>query len=980
MERKVNIMKFSILILKKHFKRYVIPLVVVCAISVICLFIHTSKAYSESAKQSCDFQTVLDTYTDTVGYSEYLEALDEDCKIRPSDNYVINATDYVRTDGMAAKTYVDYDGESGTSVYTDESGLIEYQVDIKTAGLYDLSLRYYPIEGNDTTIQRSFLIDSEIPYSQLNCIEFSRVWRNESNVWEQDNQGNDLRPKQIEVPKWMDGYCYDSNGYVTDKLSVYLSKGVHSITIVSVREPLLIRSITLGNSEDPLNYKAKKAELDAQGVLDSSGQMITIEAENADLKSSQMLYPVQDQSTPAVSPYSAKCLLNNTIGGTSWQDAGEWIEWNFKVPEDGYYQISMHDNQNFVQGIPVSRKITIDGEVPFEEFTAYKFNYDGDWRMETLTEDSDGKPYKIHLTKGNHTIRMEVVLGDLASITDRVEDVLQQLNMIYRKIIRITGVSPDSYRDYELTTAVAGTDEELAEVSENLTAIIKDLRAITGKGGEKERVLVTMRDQLDELSNDLEKFPKVLDSYKTNISALGTWIGDVEVQPLQIDTIYIYSPGQDTPTLNDGILHKFLHEAKKLYYSFVIDYNIIGNVSDKEEERTVTVWIGSGRDQANVLKSLADESFTYNTGINANVMLVDMGTLLQATLAGQGPDVALGVGNDVPMNYGLRNAAQDLTQFGDLESLNDDFYKSAWVPYTYDGAVYALPETMSYPIMFYRKDILSELGIKPPNTWDELKVDLSILSNNQMDLGMLPGENIFSLLLYQNGGQYYRNNGAASDLDTEVAINTFKKYCSFYSHYTLDRETSATNRFRTGEAPIIIADYTTYNVLMASAPDIKGLWGFTTVPGTIREDGTIDKTVTGNGTATIMMNGTKDKEAAWEFMKWWVSEDTQSSYGRELEGIMGTAARYATANIKAMHSLPWTVREYNTLAEQMKTLVGIPQVPGGYFTWRNVNNAFYKTVVSKTMDPREALSEYVRYINDEIDYKRTEFDLPLVEH
>ena len=305
------------------------------------------------------------------------------------------------------------------------------------------------------------------------------------------------------------------------------------------------------------------------------------------------------------------------------------------------------------------------------------------------------------------------------------------------------------------------------------------------------------------------------------------------------------------------------------------------------------------------------------------------------------------------------------------QDLKDDFIKSAWVPYEYGDAVYGLPETLSYPMMFYRKDILDELGIEPPKTWDEVKVVLSVLSNNQMDLGMLPTEVTFASMLYQNGGTYYKADGKASNLDSEIGINTFKQYTEYYTLYTLDRATSVTNRFRTGEAPIIIADYTTYNELVASAPDIKGLWGFTTIPGTVQEDGSIDCTAAAGGCATIMMQACEDKPAAWEFMQWWASAETQLAYGLELEGVMGSAARYPTANKEAFASLPWSVTEYSALSEQMEHLEGIPQVPGGYYTWRNVNNAFYTTVVSKTMQPREALTENIRYINEEINIRNT---------
>jgi len=107
--------------------------------------------------------------------------------------------------------------------------------------------------------------------------------------------------------------------------------------------------------------------LDKESYMDTSDQMIRIEAENATKTSSQMLYAKQDQSSPAVYPSSPKLLLNNTIGGNSWRLNGQWIEWEFEIFESGYYNIAFFAKQNFVKGIYVSRKIMVDGEVPFED-------------------------------------------------------------------------------------------------------------------------------------------------------------------------------------------------------------------------------------------------------------------------------------------------------------------------------------------------------------------------------------------------------------------------------------------------------------------------------------------------------------------------------------------------------------------------------------------------------------------------------------
>jgi ABC-type glycerol-3-phosphate transport system substrate-binding protein len=130
-----------------------------------------------------------------------------------------------------------------------------------------------------------------------------------------------------------------------------------------------------------------------------------------------------------------------------------------------------------------------------------------------------------------------------------------------------------------------------------------------------------------------------------------------------------------------------------------------------------------------------------------------------------------------------------------------------------------------------------------------------------------------------------------------------------------------------------------------------------------------------------MLQQSRDKEASWEFMKWWISTGTQIQYGREMEALLGPAARYPTANVKAFDSLPWPSEDYQALKSQFEWMQGIRQVPGGYYSWRNINNAFYKVVITEDKDkmqPREALTDFVRYINEEITFKRLEFGLPTV--
>lgn len=1000
------------MLFNRHLKK-IVTYILITVLAGISIQINKSDAWAATDIPEEVFEETVRTHSvdsSIVPYNEYIQAFEQ---VYPDKEVVIYAADFTRyeEDGITVtpQVFSDYEGMEGDSVLTQDNALIEFDVEIEESGFYYPCLTYYPVEGKSSDIQRSFFVDGKLPYNEMALIEFYRVWKLEAEEryidengvevirWRKDNQGNDLKPKSVEAPQWISSYCYDNEGYITSPLAIYLEKGKHTISMLSLREPMLLHDITLKKAEPVLDYAATKAQWDAAGHGNTSGQFVRIEAENASLTSSQMLYPRQDQSSPAVYPSSPKTLLNNTIGDNSWRNAGQWIQWDFEVPESGYYHISLHAKQSYLRGINVSRKITIDGVVPFDEMSDYEFKYNSRWRNIVLS-DSEGDPYYFYLEKGKHTIRIEAVLGDFGNIVSEVQDAVTKLNSIYRKVIRITGVAPDKYRDYQIESVLPNIGAELTYVRDQLAAAITRLREVAGKNSDKETVLRTMRDQLTQLIKDPEDFVKVITSFRINVRACGNWITQVIQQPLAIDRINIYSPDVKVKYENTSFWSRLVYEIKRLFYSFIIDYNMIGNISEDDSENvTLTLWIGTGRDQANVIKSLIDDNFTNTTGINVNVQLVDMSSLLRATLAGEGPDVAIQVGptqtataqvaanmisqaNDTPVNYGIRNAVLDLTQFDDFQEVAARFSESALVPFTYDGAVYALPDTQTFLMMFYRMDILKEIGLSIPRTWDEVKVAMTVLSRNQMDFGMMPGEQVFAMLLYQMGGSYYNEDGTRSALDSDISINAFKQYCEFYTDYKIDKETSVEERFRTGECPLVIADYTFYNNLQVSAPDIKGLWGFTVVPGIMQEDGTINHTTGSIGLADMIMADTKHPEESWEFLKWWTSEETQTIYGREMESLMGSSARIATANLKALGNLAWPVDDYKELMKQFEQVKGIPQVPGGYYSWRNVNNAFYTvTTETDTANPREELMEKVIYINAEIEHKLRELGLEIQE-
>lgn len=928
-------------------------------------------------------------------YAEYLAGFTKAASgARPDKEIVIQAEDYSRaTADSKARKLPSYEGQEGVSLLTGERGEIEWKVTVAEAGLYNISLLYYPVEGKSSSIERALKIDGSLPFEEAGYLQFDRIWDNEKTKIEQDNQGNDLRPKQVERPAWREVTLKDSNGYVTEPFQFYFAEGEHTLTLAASREPIIIHRLKLFRDQkaEAQPYEQAKERYAAEGVKATTGQLVVIQGENAIAKSSPTLYPLSERSSPGVTPYSASKVRINTIGGYNWRLPGQWIEWEAEVPETGLYHIAFRSQQNFVRGLYATRKLTIDGGLPFEEMSKVPFRYQSGYRIDALgkgavegTGGTGDGAYLFKLEKGKHTLRLEVTLGEFAPLIRQVEDSLLNLNAMYRKILMITGTKPDEFRDYRVEQRIPELLDVFQAESERLRTVGAKLTELSGQSSDQEALLKTMAIQLEEMVREPDMIPRRLGAYKTNTGGLGTWLQQAREQPLEIDEIYIASPGVKMPSGGLGGGDKVMHEMSTFASSFFIDYNRIGNVTDEKNQRTVTVWIGSGRDQANAIKAMIDDTFTPQTGINVNLKLVNMGTILPATLAGQGPDVAMQIGNDLPVNFAMRSAAADLTQFGDYAEAAKRFRESAVVPYKYRGGVYALPETQTFNMLFYRKDVLAELGLDVPNTWDEVANLLAVLNKNHMDFGLpvvaqapnqwttLPPNSMYATLLMQRGGQFYRNDDMESDLDSKIGIEAFKQWTEYYTDYKLEREYDFANRFRTGQMPIGIADYTTYNQLSVFAPEIRGMWGFAPVPGTLKADGNIDRTVPSGGSGVMMLQDAKDKEAAWEFIKWWTSDETQTSYGREMEGLMGAAARYPTANINALERLPWPVSDFGSLEEQFKWVEGIPEVPGGYSTGRHLFNAFYRAVVGG-IEPREAIMDSVQYIHDEIRNKQEEF-------
>src|SRR5699024_487364 len=127
----------------------------------------------------------------------------------------------------------------------------------------------------------------------------------------------------------------------------------------------------------------------------------------------------------------------------------------------------------------------------------------------------------------------------------------------------------------------------------------------------------------------------------------------------------------------------------------------------------------------------------------------------------------------------------------------------------YDGGYYGLPETINFKILFYREDILDEMDLEVPNTWDDVYEMIPTLLQNQYNFFAEPVD--FSYMFYQNGVELYRPGGLTSGLDTPQAFEAFQEWTDLFNLRGLDLQVqSFYQQFRNGKFPIGIADFNNY--------------------------------------------------------------------------------------------------------------------------------------------------------------------------
>ncbi len=846
-----------------------------------------------------------------------------------------------------------------------------FSVTIETAGEYTIAFdAAVPEEVLVTAPEGQLLLDGALPVEDARRIVFPLFYRSPAEEFPLDRYGNETLIPAVRLARWTQVYLRDVNLSRKYPLTIHLSQGEHDFEFVLTREILLLGSIYLRPFSPDMPYSDYLARKPAQ---DSVGVLIEIEAERPSYKNDISIRPLYDRSLE-VTPYDTYRLLLNTIGGESWQRSGSALYYEVKVPQDGMYLITLRVLQNTRSNFVVFRRLTINGTVPFDEANEIPFGYHPGWENVTL-------PYRVYLQRGTNVLGLEVTTSPYDAAIRNIRRSIGDITALSLEVKRLTGNQVDRYREWEIAEYIPNIEERLDDIAARLAADKAALQTLSGGLNSQEIMNYQMAlDNILVLRNDPNKIPvrmnRLSEGPQSAAQLLGNVLSALQKQPLMLDKIYLHSPDVTPPEPQVSAWESASEGIKRFFHSFTrTPYQSIG-----ASEGEIEVWVNRPRQYVALMQQMADRSFTPRTGIGVVFSLMPNESKLALAIAADiEPDVVLGLSTNIPYELALRNALYDLRSFEDFDSFIRIYAPGSLLGYIINDSVYAIPETQDFWVTFYRKDILDSLGLSVPHTWDEVIAILPELQRYGMNFytplstgSGLKGYLITAPYIWNFGGALYSPDGLKTGLGSDESITAIKFMAEQFTVYGMPlTAVSFYDSFRNGELPVGISNVETYIKLRTAAPEIEGLWGIDLYPATVLPDGRQNRYATGSAQTCVILADTERPQEAWEFLKWWMSTETQVEYERQLLMNYGPEYLWYTANLEAFRYLPIPEEHKEVILKQWEWLQEPVKLPGTYMQERELSNAWNR-IVFDGVNPRVAIDNAILTINREMARKMEE--------
>lgn len=885
--------------------------------------------------------------------------------------------------------------EATLSLPLDATG--EVTITAPEDGQYEIWLSYKNTADTTLPTEMTITIDGEVRFAEMQRVKLNSLWVDDG-VFSTDRYGNEIATTPEAADVVLQAGISDSAARTAEPMLFELTAGAHTLSFSVQDGGCEVYAVTLKAPVTVPEYVPGDA---------SGSNIIVIEAEKIASRNESSIRGAGEFNAQ-LSPYSNDNRKINFLDGASFDEAGDVVSWTFEVPQSGWYYLGAYYRQSARADFPTYVDVLIDGVIPSAAGQKVAFPYSTSF-THMQAKGADGEPLTFYLEAGQHELSFRINAECMTPVYMTIDELLDEINVMSNDIKALMGgAAADPYRDYNMDVNFPNLVETLSGWSAQCTAMVDYISGYSDNGsGSAFSSMTLCADQLLRLSEEPEDLPRRMSEFSTGSNSaarmLAQQLTDMANNDLSIDQIYLYQADAKLPAKANFFQNAWAGTLR-FFTSFTSQDYAAGSAKETvwvdengEEHPVIQVWVGRSRQYVELMQQMADTDFYEETGIRVNLSLMpDANKLVLANAAGTAPDAVLGLQYVVPSYLNIRGALYDLSTIDDLQNADGTvtpgfgavaqrFSSGLFIPYILKDGVYAMPETVNFWVMFYRKDVLESLNIEVPNSMDEVKLILPELQRRSMNFyyptaGMV-GTKVFPgtlPIILQAGGSIYDVTIGDTTLDSEVSLQGFREMTELFTIYNMPTDVPSPGfyqQFRDGTLPIGIADLATYNLLLNAAPELDGLWDIALFPGLTDENGEVQRWTTGGAETMAIMTAAEEHgnvEASWRFLEWWSRAETQSHFGNLLQSTYGSEYIWPTANQEAFAQLPLRSSHKKVIIEQMEWMTEAPWVLGTYMLERELSNAFI-SVTADGVEARRAMDTAVKRINRETYRKLEEF-------
>lgn len=874
-------------------------------------------------------------------------------------------------------------GEDDGALSIPAKGKVELEIDVPQSAVYYMKFDYLSNSESILPVEAGIMINGAYPFFEMRQQKLESQWTSNPDKWTldpkrvYDSYGNEVVSMPDKIYDWQNKYIQDSTYRYTQPLGIELQQGKNTITIELNEGTLLLGDLTLTAKPQVPEYTGSEAA--------SGDGFIEIQAEDFLYRNDSGIHATCEFD-PDLYPYQADKRVMNTVDATSFGKGGQEITYLLDVETAGNYYIAFHYSQGDKADFPVFMNVKIDGKLPNTAFENHAFAYEKKYEMYTMV-DGDGNKISIPLEAGRHTLSMQISMEPIRESLETIEKIMSQVNDLSLEVTKVAGTNKDKYRDFSLEAYIPGIGDTMTGWADELSRVMEDARVYNPK---KNKIAAyasvkIAENQLRSLAKKPDELIYRIDELATSTSSvnqhLANLIDSLNGNDFALDSIYLYQEdsAKQLPK-NKNIFTKMWLGIVRFFTSFGEQAYSSSNTNPEH----LQVSVNRSRQHLEIMQLLINEQFTPQTGIEVDLSLMpDQTKLVLANASGDSPDVATGVNYSIPFELGIRGALKDLTQFPDFAEVAERYNAGLIMPYVIGDKIYALPETMNFQVMFYRKDILDKLGLEVPDTLEDVQAMLPDLQMRGLNFyyptARTVGMKTFldtTPILFQSGGTLYDGAIDKAILTSEENVEGFTTLTNLFTIYNLPKDVpNFYQHFRNGDYPIGISDFGNYNMISNAAPEIDGSWGVALIPGVKNEDGEVMRYSSAGAEATFLFESTPEREQqAWEFVKWWSSAEVQAEFGQRLQITYGDEYYWNTANAEAFAQLPWDSDDKEVILEQLEWTLEAPRALASYMVERELSDAYNLVVLgAKSASVRESLDDAQKSVKRETQRKLEEF-------